>query len=242
GPSTTATSSIVLPTGGTLGANTAPGVTYLAGRALAVGTYNFTLSVTDSASVTATQAFTWVVSPLANSYFNLPLSGTPLASNTPYSQPLLALGGTPAYTWTAIGSMPPGLVLSSAGIVSGTPTNAGFFSTLIRATDRVGNAIQATIGFSIAGGHIAGTVTASGDGPLSGVAVQIYNSAGAFVTSSTTDASGNYTSTDLSTGTYYARTSNSLRFLDQLDQNIVCNGCNVTTGAPIPVTSPSTTS
>src|SRR5207249_4426597 len=135
------------------------------------------------------------------------------------------------------------LALSNAGIVSGAPTGAGFFSTLIQATDTVGSAIRATLSFSITGGHIAGTVTAAGDGPLNGVSVQIYNSAGAFVTSSTTDASGNYTTAAvLPTGTYYARTSNSLGYIDELYNDITCFGCHATTGTPIPVTAGSTTS
>ena len=42
-----------------------------------------------------------------------------------YSQALAATGGVPAYAWTlAGGSLPAGLSLSSAGVISGTPTTA----------------------------------------------------------------------------------------------------------------------
>src|SRR5206468_3850213 len=78
--------------GDTLSMTLKPNFMYLAGRPMVVGTYNFTLAVTDAANVTATKAFTWNVSPLANDYFDLPLLGTSLTYNTTYSQSLLGLG------------------------------------------------------------------------------------------------------------------------------------------------------
>src|SRR5439155_20025642 len=45
---------------------------------------------------------------------------------TPYSQALSAAGGTAPYTWTVTaGAVPAGLTLSSAGVLSGTPTASG---------------------------------------------------------------------------------------------------------------------
>ena len=45
---------------------------------------------------------------------------------TPYSQTLTATGGTGTNTWTlASGSLPAGLALSTAGVISGTPTATG---------------------------------------------------------------------------------------------------------------------
>jgi len=44
----------------------------------------------------------------------------------PYSQTLTASGGTTPYTWAVMsGSLPSGLSLSNAGVLSGTPTGAG---------------------------------------------------------------------------------------------------------------------
>jgi hypothetical protein len=40
---------------------------------------------------------------------------------------LSATGGLPPYTWTSVGSLPAGLTLSSDGVVSGTPTQSGYF-------------------------------------------------------------------------------------------------------------------
>jgi len=54
-----------------------------------------------------------------------------------YSQTLLAVGGTAPYAWwVESGSLPPGLTLGdSTGALNGTPTVAGTFTFLVRATD-----------------------------------------------------------------------------------------------------------
>ncbi|MDO8678503.1 MAG: carboxypeptidase-like regulatory domain-containing protein, partial [Acidobacteriota bacterium] len=229
--------------GDTLSSNLTPIFMYLAGRPMVIGTYNFTLAVTDAANVTATRAFTWNVSPLANAYFSLPLSGTTLMFNAAYSQPLLAMGGTSPYTWTTTGTMPAGLTLSSTGVVSGTPTTAGFLTTPIQVTDSgSGNSFAFSLSFNINGGRISGRVTSAATGAgLANVSVEIYNSSGGFVAGSSTDASGNYTSSALPTGTFFARTFNSQGLIDLVHSNITCAGCSPTSGTPITVTSPNTT-
>ena len=51
-----------------------------------------------------------------------------------YSQALAATGGTPPYSWTvATGSLPAGLTLSSAGVLSGTPAGEGSATFTVRA-------------------------------------------------------------------------------------------------------------
>ncbi len=53
-----------------------------------------------------------------------------------YSHQFSAIGGTPPYTWSiAAGSLPPGLSLSSDGLVSGTSTTAGDYNVTIRVQD-----------------------------------------------------------------------------------------------------------
>lgn len=138
-----------------------PGLAYLTGRFTETNLFTFTLRVTDAASNSVTRAFTWRVSPLTNQYFSLPLAAGGLVYNTPYSQPLLAMGGTGSYTWTATAPMPPGLTLNpSTGVVSGTPLNTGSFSVPVQITDgaasflanigfTIGSGTPATIGFSL---------------------------------------------------------------------------------------------
>lgn len=69
----------------------------------------------------------------------LAVTTTALASGgvgVPYSATLSATGGTPPYTWSLVsGSLPPGLSLSSAGEISGTPSAAGSYSFTVQVTD-----------------------------------------------------------------------------------------------------------
>ena len=59
--------------------------------------------------------------------------------NAPYSQTITATGGTAPYTFAVIAGAPPaGLTLSTAGVLSGTPTTAGSYTFTVRATDSVG--------------------------------------------------------------------------------------------------------
>jgi WD40 repeat protein len=57
-------------------------------------------------------------------------------TSLPYSATLQAAGGTGNLTWSLTsGSLPPGLVLSSAGAISGTPTIAGTFNFTVGVSD-----------------------------------------------------------------------------------------------------------
>ncbi len=56
--------------------------------------------------------------------------------NVPYSVTLRAAGGVPPYTWAmASGTLPPGLSISSGGVISGTPTTLGSTTFKIQVTD-----------------------------------------------------------------------------------------------------------
>ena len=118
--------------------------------------------------------------------------------------------------------------------------NCGFSCAFAHTTTGVVATLGGTttgIDFSLAlGGTISGKVTAaSGSTPLSGVTVMLYLGT-SWVQTLTTNASGNYTTTlPLPPGTYYARTINTLGYVDQLYYNQSCPGgsCTVTNGAGI---------
>ncbi len=141
--------------GETLGAYLLPGFTYLWGRAMAPGTYNFSLTVTDGNHNTLTRAFTWYVQQTTLSYNSLPINSVPLVLNTAYAQSLLGLGGTGSYTFSIsspTNPMPPGLTLSATGVVSGTPLNSGSYGVPIEMTDTAGNVLLTSLSLNIGSG------------------------------------------------------------------------------------------
>jgi hypothetical protein len=59
---------------------------------------------------------------------------------TAYTQTTLsATGGTAPYTWSELELLPDGLTLSSAGVISGTPTAAGTFNVRVQVRDSLGS-------------------------------------------------------------------------------------------------------
>ena len=56
--------------------------------------------------------------------------------NSLYTDTFTATGGVPGYTFASVaGTLPPGLQLSSSGILNGTPTTAGAFQFTVQVTD-----------------------------------------------------------------------------------------------------------
>jgi len=63
--------------------------------------------------------------------------------NITYSQTLAASGGSGSYSWSlASGSLCPGLLLSTAGVISGTPTTAGTYTFTVKVSDGISTATQ----------------------------------------------------------------------------------------------------
>lgn len=55
-----------------------------------------------------------------------------------YAGTLSAVGGTQPYTWSVVsGTVAPGVVVGTNGLLSGTPTQAGTFQFTVRVTDTV---------------------------------------------------------------------------------------------------------
>ncbi len=110
-----------------------------------------------------------------------PFTGSDGAAIQPIT--LTASGGSGSYTWSPVSSLPPGLSLSSGGVISGTPTSASNYSFEVQVQDSSSPAQTATSTFSMTittatlgvttatlpggtvGGSYSATVAASGGTP-----------------------------------------------------------------------------
>lgn len=109
----------------------------LSGVPNTTGSFNFTVTATDSIGFTGSQAYTFSVA--APTITIAPATLPAATGSIAYSQPLSASGGNGGYTYSLIaGALPPGIALSSAGLISGTPTTTGSYSFTVRATDGFG--------------------------------------------------------------------------------------------------------
>jgi uncharacterized protein (TIGR03437 family) len=109
----------------------------LSGTPAKAGTANFTVTVNDGI-ITATATISLTI----NGPMPLAAPGGSLSAaqaNIAYNATLTASGGTGLYTWTVIGgTLPTGLSLSGAGVLTGTPTVAGTYSFTAQVTDTSG--------------------------------------------------------------------------------------------------------
>jgi hypothetical protein len=199
-----------LPSGLTLNASTGK----LAGTPTAAGSFTFQVTVSDSQQVSATAGFTIKINPaLVITTTSLP-AGT---AGTPYTATALAAtGGTPPYTWSvASGSaLPGGLSLSSAGVISGTPTASGSFTFQVTVSDS--QQVSASAGFtikinpaalvitttSLPAGTVGTAYTATTLAATGGTPPYTWSFSGALPTGLTLSAAGSLTGTPTAAGTF----------------------------------------
>ena len=121
----------------------------ITGTPTATGTSTFTLQVTAMGGLFSTAPFSMTINPTptppAITTAN-PLFGGDVG--TFYSEMLTAFGGTTPYTWSVpSGTLPPGLSLSSGGLISGIPTATGTANFTLQVTG--GNGAFSTTPFSL---------------------------------------------------------------------------------------------
>ncbi len=139
-----------LALGAAFSSNFSPGVWVITGVPSAAGTFSFDLIITDSVGSALRRTFTLKVSPIsivAGAIRN-PVVGVP------YSQQFTTVGGTPPYAYSmspinfVAEMLPPGLTMSSSGLISGTPTATGSFNFTLTATDSIGNTFRRGYAFT----------------------------------------------------------------------------------------------
>ncbi|HEY1214071.1 MAG TPA: putative Ig domain-containing protein [Bryobacteraceae bacterium] len=139
-----------------------PSTSKITGTPTASGTYTVTFKTTD-ASNAQTNVITpktirvgSTVSPITITSRFLP-HGTVGAE---YSTQLSASGGSSSYSWAASsGSLPTGLTLSSRGIISGVPANAGTSEVTVTVTDATGASTSTPLTLTVAASTSTLTIT-----------------------------------------------------------------------------------
>lgn len=107
----------------------------LSGTPLTAGNYSFTILVTDSAQNQQRSTFSLNVTPPLMITTLSPVP--PGAAASSYSQTFSASGGTAPYGFSIAGPGVPGLAMSAAGVLSGTPTAIGTFNFTVQVTDNL---------------------------------------------------------------------------------------------------------
>ncbi len=106
----------------------------LSGTPTAAGNFTFTVTATDAQGCTVNGSYTVTI------FLTITPSTLPGGTvGTVYSQTCTASGGTGPYAFTIqSGSLPPGLMLSSSGVISGTPTTIGSYTFTVGVVDAGG--------------------------------------------------------------------------------------------------------
>ena len=109
----------------------------------ATGAFTVPVQLTDAAQGSVTRSLTvQVVAPLS---VTLPTTIT-ITSGTSFTLTPSTSQGAPPYIYSiSAGTLPPGLTLSTTGVISGTPTATGTFTFTIQVTDSTGTAIQTVV-------------------------------------------------------------------------------------------------
>jgi hypothetical protein len=120
----------------------------LSGTPKATGSSTFTVQVTDSSQPagSVSQTFSIVV---VKSFLGTVSSLPQAAVGAHYAATLTATGGTAPYTWTALGTLPPGLTLSAGGQITGTPNGTGIYPFSVQAVDSSSPPLSITIPLTI---------------------------------------------------------------------------------------------
>ncbi|UYV16554.1 putative Ig domain-containing protein [Porphyrobacter sp. ULC335] len=84
--------------------------------------------------------------PATTSLVVAPVNLSAMVAGTPFTQSLSTTGGVAPYTYVLdSGALPVGLTLSSAGVISGTPTQRGSYAFNVRVTDSTNPTAQSVV-------------------------------------------------------------------------------------------------
>ena len=125
-----------LPPGLTLDTTT----NVISGTPTTAGNYQFTMQVQDGSKKDAIVTRDYSIVVAAQGNFVICSTNLPVGNRGKvYSDQIVAQGGTAPYLWgLSAGQLPPGLMLSATGTITGTPTARGDFAFTVAADDSTG--------------------------------------------------------------------------------------------------------
>jgi hypothetical protein len=139
----------------------------ISGTPTTAGGFTATVTATDTTGATGSATFAWTVRSVGGNTVTVTnpgnqtgVVGTPISALQIQASDS-ASGQTLTYSATGL---PPGLSLSSSGLISGTPTTAGSFSAVVTATDTTGASGSAGFTWTISGAGNTGPLHAVGAG------------------------------------------------------------------------------
>ncbi|MGE0127288.1 MAG: putative Ig domain-containing protein [Blastocatellales bacterium] len=120
----------------------------LSGVPTTPGTYTFKVRATDvNSGCSGIRKYTIQIAAVCRPITIDPPTLPNGLTGTPYNETLTATGGMEPYTFSVKGKLPPGLSLSQGGVLSGTPTQAGYFNFTMLVRDAIG--CPGMLGYSI---------------------------------------------------------------------------------------------
>ena len=130
----------------------------ISGAPSATGTFGFTARIQDASNPTQSAFVSLSIRVAAPLMITTPAGALPDALyKTAYSQPLMSSGGNTPIVWSLLsGQLPPGLTLTSGGLISGSATAIGLYSFTARAADSSSPQQSATASFTI---HVPSSLT-----------------------------------------------------------------------------------
>ena len=186
----------------------APATGSVGGSPSVSGSFSGTITATDTTThQTAMQPFSFSVTGYPALSITSAASPAPVALGGSLSGTLTASGGKPPYTWTASG-LPANVTLSSAGVLSGAPSQAGVFTAGVTVTDSEPSSVGATITVNVFGlvsaslaGGVAGQFYSASFGATGGAAPYSFSATG-LPSGLSLSTAGNLTGTVATPNTY----------------------------------------
>jgi hypothetical protein len=146
---------------------TLSGAGVISGTPTNAGSYVFTVRATNGVAPDASQSIAVTINPPPTPPSITTASALPSDTvGVAYMQTLKA-NGTAPITWSlASGALPPGLVLSGTGVISGTPLTAGSYSFTVRASNGTAPDATQTMGIAVVVSGIPPTMTSTSPLPV----------------------------------------------------------------------------